>query len=458
MSLRILLLRKKLDEKKNRLTEVEKELEAIKNRADEIEAAISEMDENTDEETEKSVEEMVDELEKEKSEKVKAKKSLEEEISDIEKSISEIEEDTVDEETEEDNEVVVEEERKAQKQNIKRRGDSMILENMNTRERVGRILERDENKRFFRDVVNLYFNREAELAGLSKENAGLLVPDDVYYEINQRIGEYGSLYKVVRKLDLVGKARIIMNAGTPKLFWTEKCEPLKEVTLGTLNAVELDNYKLGGYLFLCESFVQDVNENRHHSITIADYIMNEFAKAIAEELDRVIYDGKGSAEKQPEGITAVVKSTKNVSSILDVLGYIGELDVEFHQHNAPDGKITVAGNRRTLYKWIYPETWGKDANGKLVYGMGNSLPDGTQIVLSNVIPDNELVIGDFNQYILGIRKEMTFDTNDRLQWIEENIGYKIRGRYDGKVANSKAFLRLKFVKTAASTTTTGGEG
>ena len=447
MSLRVLLLRKKLEERKNKLNLIEEEIKDIEKREDETAKAIDEIDESTSEEDAKSVEEIVEGLEKEKADKVGEKTKLEEEIEEIEKEISDIEDE---DETKSETESKESEERKIEKKEVLTRGLSMNFENMNTRERVGQILDRsEENRKFFRDVVDLYFNRAA-LAGLSTETAGFMVPDDVYYEISQRVGEYGSLYNIVRKLQLVGKARIIMNAGTPTMYWTEKCEPLKEVTLGELNAIELDNYKLGGYLFLCESFVQDVNENRHHNITIANYIMNEFAKAIAEALDKAIYEGKGAAEKEPEGICSVVKTTKSVSSILDVLGHIGELDTQFYEHNAKEGTISLVANRKTLYKWIFPETWGKDSNGKFVYGMGNNLPDGTRILLSNVIKDDEVVIGDFNQYILGERKDMAFDTNDRLQWIEENIGYKIRGRYDGKVANPKAFVRLKF-KEAAST-------
>lgn len=450
MSLRVLLLRKQLEDKRNKLGLIEEELKEIKKREDETAKAIEEIDETTSEEDTQSVEEVVEDLEKEKAEKIGKKTKLEEEIEEIEKSIADTEEDDEKEEVESKEG----EERKIEKKEVLTRGLAMNFENMNTRERVGQILDRsEENRKFFSDVVDLYFNRAA-LAGMTTETAGFMVPDDVYYEISQRIGEYGSLYNIVRKLQLVGKARIIMNAGTPTMYWTEKCEPLKEVTLGELNAIELDNYKLGGYLFLCESFVQDVNENRHHNITIANYIMNEFAKAIAEALDKAIYEGKGAAEKEPEGICSVVKTTKSVSSILDVLGHIGELDTQFYEHNAKEGTISLVANRKTLYKWIFPETWGKDSNGKFVYGMGNNLPDGTRILLSNVIKDDEVVIGDFNQYILGERKDMAFDTNDRLQWIEENIGYKIRGRYDGKVANPKAFVRLKF-KEATTTPTTG---
>lgn len=451
MKLKILMLRKKLEERKARLNEVDEELKEVERREDELEEAINELDENSTDEEHSTVSDSIDELEKEKEEKVKKKKDLEDEIADIEKNMAEMEEDTVVDEEEEENEV-----RKAEKKIIQRRDVGMDLSKMNTRERVGKILEREENVKFFNDLGNLYFKREAALAGLSKDTAGLMVPDDVYYEINQRIGDYGSLYNVVRKLQLVGKARIIMNAGTPKMYWTEKCEPLKETTLGELQAVELDNFKLGGYLFLCQSFIEDVNDNRHHSITIANYIMNEFAKAIAEALDRAIYEGKGASEKEPEGIKTVVKTTKKVTSILELLGVIGSIDVGFYEHNTPQGTITVAGNRSTLYQWIYPETWGKDSNGKLVYGMGNTLPDGTRIITSNVIPDGEIVVGDFNQYILGVRKDMVFDTNDRLQWIEENIGYKIRGRYDGKVVNPKAFARCKFEKPASTTSPSTG--
>ena len=451
MKLKILMLRKKLEERKARLKEVDEELEDVKKREDELEEAINELDENSTDEEHSTVSDSIDELEKEKEEKVKKKKDLEDEIADIEKNMAEMEEDTVVDEEDEESEG-----REAEKKIVQRRDIGMDLSKMNTRERVGRILEREENVKFFNDLGNLYFKREAALAGMTTETAGLMVPDDVYYEINQRIGDYGSLYNVVRKLQLVGKARIIMNAGTPKMYWTEKCEPLKETTLGELQAVELDNFKLGGYLFLCQSFVEDVNDNRHHSITIANYIMNEFAKAIAEALDRAIYEGKGASEKEPEGIKTVVKTTKKVTSILELLGIIGSIDVGFYEHNAPQGTITVAGNRSTLYQWIYPETWGKDSNGKLVYGMGNTLPDGTRIITSNVIPDGEIVVGDFNQYVLGVRKDMVFDTNDRLQWIEENIGYKIRGRYDGKVINPKAFARVKFEKPASTTSPSTG--
>ena len=459
MALKTLMLRKKLQQEEKTLAELREEKEKLNQEEEELKEAIEELDEESSDEERATVEDAVNEL----TNKVEQHDSRIKEVeSTVEKIKAEIE--LEEEETTEEDVKEVEEARStdssrnnletrgrvAQKL-IAERGETMHLETRKV-ERVQKLLQRQENLDFFNDLRKLY-TRAAALGGLSTENAQLLLPEQIIFEINQRVGEYGSLYNLVRKINLTGHARIIMNTDTVKMYWTEKCEPLKEVTLGELRQVELDNFKLGGYLFLCEAFVEDFDANNYHSITMADFILNEFAKGIAQALDEAIYNGKGAGQKEPEGIATAVTKVTQVKSILDVLGVVGKLDLGFYEHNASDGTITIAGNRSTLYEYIYPETWGKDANGRLVYGMGNALPDGTRIELSNVIPDGELVIGDFSQYVLGIRKEMAFDTNDRLQWIEENTGYKIRGRYDGKVTNPEAFARVSFA-TKASTSTT----
>ena len=174
MSLRVLLLRKKLEERKNKLGLIEEEIKDIEKREDETAQAIDEIDESTSEEDAKTVEEIVEGLEKEKADKVGEKTQLEKEIEEIEKEISDIEEDD-----EEETESEEGEERKIEKKEVLTRGLSMNFDNMNTRERVGQILDRsEENRKFFRDVVDLYFNRAA-LAGMTTETAGFMVPDDV---------------------------------------------------------------------------------------------------------------------------------------------------------------------------------------------------------------------------------------------------------------------------------------
>lgn len=416
MSLKGLMLRKELENKQKALNAVKEKREELNKREAELEESIEELNEESTEEEQKTVEEAV----KAHEEEIKA---IEDEIKSLSEQIEEIKlkiENYNDKGTDSNRD----------KKYIETRGG--IFMGMEKRERLANILRNDEVREFYRTIGDVISKREAFTS--SKD---LLIPTEVVYEIHQLIGEYGSLYNLVNKINLSGKGRIIINSGDVVLHWTENCEPLKEVTLGELNAVELDSYKLGGYVFLCNAMIED------SAIDLADYINNEFAKGIAIALDKAIYSGTGNTGKQPEGITKTVTETTEVKTVLDLLSAVGEIGIT--GLNYTGGEVCIVANRKTLYKFLYPETYGKDANGKLVYGLGSNLPDGTKVYMSNVIADDEVVIGDFkNGYTLGIRKEMTFDSNDRIKWIEEQTGYKVSGRYDGKVVRKDLFKRVVF--------------
>lgn len=302
--------------------------------------------------------------------------------------------------------------------------------NLERRERIKVLVQNEENRKFFDEVRSLVLRTEpTTLTGNE-----LLVPEEVLTFINQDIVGYGELIKEVDIIPIKGNARLIFNAGTPKLFWTEKCASLQEVTLGSFKQIELDNYKLGGYVFLCKSFIED------SIIDVADYLIKEFAKAGAIALEDAIVNGKGSGSKEPEGILTALTLDEEVQakSILDVLTAIGGLN--------PSAKnIILVVNRATYYKHVLPETFGKDSKGKIVYGLGQTLPDGTKVKISESLQNEKFIIGDFKNYKLGARKEMKFESSDQVRWIEDQIGYKVSGRYDGKVADKSYFKKGAFV-------------
>ena len=74
----------------------------------------------------------------------------------------------------------------------------------------------------------------------------------------------------------------------------------------------------------------------------------------------------------------------------------------------------------------------------------DKLPDGTKIEYSKAVPEGEILCGYFKEYKLPIRSEMIFDSTDQVRWIEEEIGYKISGRADGKMTDKKYFTRLEY--------------
>lgn len=416
--LKSLVLKKKLEQLRNDLTPINTELEDIQKRESELAKDIETREELTDEEME-AVEEEVDGNEKKKEELVEKKKELEEEIKEIEDELKELE-DKSDEVVKSDNHD--NEERKQIKKINIRGGANMKMER---REQLRQLVQVEENRNFFEDVTNLVLRQSTELKG--KE---LLIPKEVMALINHEVIGYGELIKHVNKINVNGESRIVFNAGTPKLFWTEQCESLKEAVLGEMKSIELDGFKLGGYVFLCKAFVEDA------IIDVADYIIKKFAEAIAIALDEAIIKGRGASEKEPEGILTALASDeeKQAKDLVSLLTIVGDLNPR-----AKNVKLVV--NNKTYRSRIMPETYGKDSNGRIVYGLGQTLPDGTQIVISEAMENDKFILGDFKQYVLAERKGMTFDTSDQVRWIEEEIGYKTSGRYDGKVTDKTYFIK-----------------
>ena len=431
--LKSFLLAKKRDLFLAEKTKKEEKLDELKKREDELKGAIDEIDEDTTDEDKKLVEDEVESLVKE-MESVKGDiTKLEEKIASVKAELDEFEkevEEAVTEDTKEEPKAEVEDERSKKNKAEIRGGIDM---NFEKREKIRKMLEIDENRSFFEDLRDIVLKKRA-ITQLT--NAELLIPETVFTEVITRAEQYGAFLKLVDKISLKGNARINVIDGAAKLVWTECCDPLEETKLVEIKQIEIDCFKLGGYVFICKSFVEDA------MIDIANFVMDLFAKAWAEAMDEAIYKGLGADGKQPEGITKVVTKVGEIKNILGLLQTVGELEPYA-------GNVTAVMNRKTYYKKVLPETYGKDANGKIVYGLGQTLPDGTAIELSDAVADDEVVVGFYKAYKLAIRKEATFDTNDTVKWIEEQIGYKISGRADGRVARAESFKRVKFVEAPA---------
>lgn len=426
--LKQLLIKKKLEALRNNLNTFLTREEEIKTKEERLVQDVENSTEELTDEEKELLEETADEITKEKETIAEQKASLEKEIAELEAELEELNNKAEDAVEEEEPKKDVEEKnrsRKTKREVSVRGGLNMNLER---RAQIEKLVERRENKEFFQTVANLV-TRAEQTTFTGKE---LLIPEEVMAMINQEIYGYGEVVKLVRKVAVKGTARVVVNAGTPQLFWTESCADLQEAVIGSLSQIELDGFKLGGYVFLCKAFIEDA------IIDVADFIIKEFAQAIAIALDEAIVNGKGATAKEPEGILSVgLADVEPVEAegILGVLGAVGGLSPKAK-------KVTMLVNRATYYKNVLPETYGKDANGKIVYGLGQTLPDGTNVVISEALEDGQFLLGDFyNGYILVERKGMTFDTSDQVRWIEEQIGYKTSGRYDGKVVDKAMFVK-----------------
>lgn len=421
--LKALILGKKLESLNSKRSQMQEEFEALTKRESDIAKAIEEITEETTAEERKIVEDEAEKLIADLDEKKKQIEGLESEIQSIEEELKNEEEEIEEAEESADEESEAKsDERKSSKEIIQRGGNYM---EMNRRQRIENLIQREDNRNFFNDISDVVLGKRAVT---QITNSQLLIPEQVFVEIMERAKDYGVLVNLVDRIMLNGQARIRIVEGAATLSWTECCEPLQETNLGEVREIELDCWKLGGYAFLCKAFVEDA------MINIADFVIDVFAQAVAVSLDGAIYAGLGQASKQPEGITLAVTETQAVEGMLGLIQLVGSLPVG-------KGEPTIAMNRKTFYNLVLPETYQLNGDGKFVYGLGQTLPDGTKIAIAETIPEGEVVAGYFKEYKLGVRKEMTFDTTDQVRWIEEEIGYKISGRFDGKVTDAKFFAR-----------------
>lgn len=429
------LLRNKADKLKAELGQVGQKFNVLMQEERSLVKDIEKTTEDLTDEERDVIEKRADEIEIEKSDLELQKSKLEKELEEVNRQISDLEEED-EEALEEDVEVEEKGIDRSKKQQVEMRGGFNM--NFKTREKLKALLAEERNSNFFKDMQSLVTRG---MTVTKPESGELLIPEQVFTEVLDRARDYGEVINLVDSFQLKGKGRFIYLDGEPKLTWSEMCAPSTETSIGKAQQITIDGYALQGHVFLCKAFLEDAD------LDLANYIMDIFAKAIAKHLEDAILNGKGQSATQPEGILTArgtSDNTSKVSNILGVLQLIGAIE-------PGEGDVTLVANRETYTQWILPETYGKDANGKIVYGLGQTLPDGTRVVLSKFMPKDKILVGYFKQYKLGIRKEMTFDSNDSVKWVEGQVGFKTLMRADGKVTDKKYFKSATFEAPASET-------
>ena len=279
--LKALMLRKKLDDVKKQLEALRAKSEEFATREAELEADIAEA--STDEEK-AAVEEAIDKFEAEKSENEEQAKALEKECEDLERELQETEQKT-------NTPPPAQTEGEARGKEL----PSMNLEFTTTRARElfgnmsieQRMFEREDVKSFNEQVRSAIKEKRA------LTDVGILVPKVYLGLIRENIERYSKLYRHVFVRPLGGEGRLSIMGGIPEAVWTEMCAKLNELDLG-FNEVEVDGYKVGGFIPVCNAILED------SEIDLAAEIITVLGQAIGKALDKAILYGKGV--KMPLGI------------------------------------------------------------------------------------------------------------------------------------------------------------
>ena len=118
--------------------------------------------------------------------------------------------------------------------------------------------------------------------------AALGIPEVMLDIVRDNINRYSKLIGFVRLRQVRGKARQNIVGTVPEAVWTEMVGALNELTV-TINQIETDGYKVGGYVFVSNCYLEDDD-----NIGLATEILDQLGQAIgyaAGAIVRCIYGG-----------------------------------------------------------------------------------------------------------------------------------------------------------------------
>ena len=445
--LKVLLLRKKIDAANKALEALRAKDADFAKREAELEQAINEAAEAEGEdaaEAQKAVEEEVEKFDQEKEEHEAAKKSLEDELTELEEGL-EAEEAAQD----------TSEEPKPQPQVEERKEEKMI-----TRNKFFRGVDTDAM--FQRDDVKAYLSEIRSCIKNKREltNVGLTIPEVFVGLIKENVENYSKLYKHVNVQPIAGKAREIVQGTVAEAIWTECCAVLNELNLA-FNDVEIDCYKVAGYYKVCNAVLED------NDVQLATKLLEALSQAIGLAVDKAILYGRNSAsaQKMPLGIVSRLAQTSepanypatarpwvdlhpsNIISLSAGLTGAGLFKQIVLASGAAKGKYSRGGKvwvmNESTYTKLMAETVSVNANGQIVSGVAGTMPVvGGVIEVLDFIPDNTIIGGYFDLYMLGERAGAQFAQSEHVFFIQDQTAFKGTARYDGQPVIAEAFVAI----------------
>ena len=436
MALKVLMLRKKLDEANKQMTALRETEKSFEKREAELATAIEEA---STEEEQKTVEDAVTEFEADKARNA-------EEIGALSDTIAQIEADIATEEARQDTTPKKEERKGAEPMNTR----TNFFAKLNMEQRTA-LFERQDVKEFISGAREAITNKRAIT------NAGLLIPKVFLGLLRENIEDYSKLYKHVLVRPVNGTAREAVMGTIPEGVWTEMCATLNELSLG-FNDVEVDGYKVGGYFVICNAMLEDSD------IDLAGEIMTALAQAIGLALDKAILYGTGT--KMPLGVVTRLAQTEEPATYSETERAWADLHtsniISISAANTDGIKlfkniILASGAAKGKYArgekvWCMNETTRTrllaeglsiNAAGAIVSGMNSTMPvvGGVAEVLS-FIPDNVIIGGYFELYLLAERAGTRLAQSEHVRFTQDQTVFKGTARYDGKPVIAEGFVAI----------------
>ena len=410
--LKQLKIQKALELKRQRLEEIQTKVIEIEKRSEDLQAALNEA---KNEDDLKVVEQEITTIETESGDFETEKKTIESEIEELERELADI---------------VNRGKQSAKESQTRDKGESLQMNRNQVRELLknGEYYKRSEVIEFYEKFKNLRAVTGGELT----------IPEIVVSRIMDILGDYSTLYPIVDRIQVKGTARILIDTDTTPATWVEMNAPIPTGDVGTIASLDFDGFKVGKVTFVDNGMLMD------SVINLDEYVSKKIARAIGLALDGAILNGTGVAGKQPEGIIPAVPAENKVTvaaataKMADYVKPIGLIDTGMDSV----GDITAVMTRATYYAYFLEMSINVNSDGNVVGKLPNlTRPDilGIPVVFNNSMAPDQVLYGEFLQYTLVERENITIDSSDQVRFVEDQMAFRGKGRFDGKPTKVEAF-------------------
>lgn len=325
---------------------------------------------------------------------------------------------------------------------------------------------------FAREDVTEFLTRTREMLGQQRtvSGAALGIPEVMLDIIRDNINRYSKLIGYTRLRQVRGKARQNVVGTVPEAVWTEMVGTLNELTV-SISQIETDGYKVGGYVFVSNCYLEDDD-----NIGLATELLDQLGQAIGYALDKAILFGTGT--KMPVGIatrlaaaeqpawwgtnqgtftalatTNVIKANSAAKNgeefYADLITALGAADPKYS-----NGTPVWVCNHKT-HVALQCKALAFDGAAALTAGVTSEMPIiGGKIVELDFVPDNEIIGGYMDLYLLAEREGTTLEQSREVKFIEDQTAFKASARYDGKPVRGEAFVVVRYDNVAPVTSVT----
>ena len=461
MSLRVILLRSKI-------TAATKQLEQLRavdfeTRRTELKAAIDEAETRTDltDDERAALEDSVNAFDAEESEHNAQVVQLEASVREMEAELDEIEKANTPQPAAVPPAEPEEAERKAETKMTRRNIFAKLSEEQRTA-----IFARDDVKAWIAEA------RKALKEKRAINGVGTTIPEILIGILEQNSEGYSKLEKYIDFRTIKGTAREIVDGSIPEAVWTECCANLNELDL-TFNDAEVDCYKVGGFVSVCNASLEDSD------IELASKILDAIGQSIGYAKDKAILFGRNTSgnskmplgifsrlaqESQPAGYSSTERAWADLHSthMLTIANSVTGLTLFMTillDTAVISGKYARKGltwvMNDTTFKYLQAQAASEDAAGAIVTAVNKTMPIiGGDIVILDFMPNYMIGVGYFENYLLVARNGIELAQSEHVKFLQDKTVFKGTQRMDGKPVIAEAFAMIGVNGTSPSASMT----